>query len=555
MGSRHLVESVSSNTGRWALRLEEVSAPSPGPEWRTPLTLTVSQGSRVGVVGANGSGKSTLLALIAGNRTPAAGRVRVAPGVSLGHLPQEVSLETGMTVRQSIEAGASRVRSMLSRHKELAGQLAVDSSQDLLDELGALVESLDLAHGWDFDAQITQAMAALGCPDPCAVVDQLSAGERRRVALCRLLMSRPSLLLLDEPSNDLDLGGLDWLEHFLQAYSGTVVFATHDRQLLSTCADWIVELDRTGLHRYRGGYRAYVDAKIEDFIVLGRRDADQLRTLEYEQVRSSSPQPSRRRLLNRPEQGSDPLIKDLGLIPIPAAARLGHDVLTCESLTIRAADRLLVEGLSFTVPPGAVVGVVGPNGVGKTTLLRTLAGCHAPSGGALRVGPTVSIGFTDAATFTSADATAAEVMSARGDLRFGGSVLSLRSFLAAFGFRGADQDKPLSLFSGGERARLNLALTFSQQANFLLLDEPTNELDLTYRIALERSLEAFQGSVMVTSHDRWFLHRLATHLLVWDGSTARPGVWRWVDGGLADLAGVGPFDEAGRGPHRRFPRR
>jgi len=557
MRTVHVPGGVGLNSGRWVVRIEGVTARSPGPDWGLPVDLTVSEGSHVGVIGPNGSGKSTLLTLIAGESTPAEGAVHLAPDVTVGHLAQVPSLQTGQTVREAVEGGVAVARSMLDRLKNVSRELGDHPSPELLDELGGVVEALDAGHGWDIEAQIMQAMSALGCPDPGERVDDLSAGERRRVALCRLLLSQPALLLLDEPSNDLDVDGSDWLERYLQSCSGTIIFASHDRQLLSTCADWIVELGRSGPRRYRGGYADYLEAKIDDFVVAGDKDAEELLALEHERgwvtshggarSRSSRERVSATVLLpDRPARG-------LGLIPIPAVPRLGHDVLSCEALSVRAGDTLVVEGLSFVLPPGAIVGILGPNGAGKSTLLRTLAGRRAPAGGAVSVGASVTIGFSDPQSLAGAEPsmTPADLISDGGELSFAGSVVAPRSFLAAFGLRGTDQDKPLRALSGGERARLNLAMTFRQQANLMLLDEPTNELDLTFRIALERALGAFQGCVMVASHDRWFLNRLATHLLVWDGTARYPARWTWVDGGLGNV----PSKRAGGRTPRRLPHR
>jgi ATP-binding cassette ChvD family protein len=503
------------------------------------VTLAFLAGAKVGVVGPNGTGKSTLLRLMAGVEQPSNGEVVFMPGCTRGILAQEPLLDEGATVLGNVEAGVAGTRTALEYYNEVAAKLAVDYSDDLLDEMGRLQELLDHLQAWDLDSRVEQAMDALRCPPPDADVAVLSGGQRRRVALCRLLVSQPDLLLLDEPTNHLDAESVQWLEQHLARYPGAVVAVTHDRYLLDNVAGWILELDRGHAYPYEGNYSTYLETKAARLKVEGRRDAKLRRRLEeeLEWVRSSprARQAKGRTRLDRYEQmaaeaGSRTRL-DFEEIQIPPGPRLGSLVVEAEHLVKKFGGRLLIDDLSFSLPPNGILGVIGPNGAGKTTLLKMITGEDGPDAGTIRVGETVRISYTDQLrTGINPDETVWQVISG-GELylRAGQAEIPSRAYAAAFGFKGANQQKPAGLMSGGERGRLNLALTLRQGGNLLLLDEPANDLDTDTLASLENALGGFPGCAVITSHDRWFLDRVATHILAWEGGAD----WFWFEGNFA----------------------
>jgi ATP-binding cassette ChvD family protein len=522
------------------------------------VTLAFLPGAKIGVVGPNGMGKSTLLKMMAGLEQPSNGEVRLMPGYSVGILPQEPLLDEGKTVLGNVEEGVAKSKALIERYNEVAGKLAVNYSDDLLEEMGRLQEQLDHRNAWDLDSRLEQAMDALRCPPPEAEVRVLSGGERRRVALCCLLLSQPDLLLLDEPTNHLDAESVAWLEQHLDSYPGTVVAVTHDRYFLDNAADWILELDRGHAYPYEGNYSTYLETKATRMKVEGQRDAKMRRRLrdELEWVRSSprARQAKSRARLEQYEQMAAAAASRRGLdsedIQILPGPRLGSLVIEADCLVKGFGDRLLIEGLSFSLPPNGIVGVIGPNGIGKTTLLKMILGEEQPDAGTIKVGETVRVSYVDQMRAgIDADKTVWEVVSGgEACVRAGRTEVPSRAYLAAFGFKGADQQKPAELMSGGERGRMNLALTLKQGGNLLLLDEPGNDLDVQTLASLENALGEFPGCAVITSHDRWFLDRVATHILAWEGGAS----WFWFDGNFAayednKIARLGT--EAAR-PHR-----
>jgi ATP-binding cassette ChvD family protein len=500
------------------------------------VTLAFLPGAKIGVLGPNGTGKSTLLRMMAGVEQASNGEARLMPGFSVGILDQEPALDDSKTVLGNVEEGVASTKALLDRYNEIAEQMATDYSDALLEEMGQLQEQLDHSNAWDLDSQLEQAMDALRCPPPDADVSVLSGGERRRVALCRLLLSQPDLLLLDEPTNHLDAESVLWLEQHLEKYPGTVVAVTHDRYFLDNVAGWILELDRGHAYPYEGNYSTYLESKAARIKVEGQKDAKKRKRLEDELdwVRSSprARQAKSRARLQRYEEmaaeadGTRKL--DFEEIQIPPGPRLGSVVVEVTGLSKGFGDRSLIEDLSFSLPPNGIVGVIGPNGVGKTTLFKMILGEEKPDDGTVRVGDTVQISYVDQARGRiDGDKNVWDVISdGESYIRVGKAEIPSRAYVAAFGFKGGDQQKPAGILSGGERNRVNLALTLKQGGNMLLLDEPTNDLDVETLSSLENALLEFPGCAVITSHDRWFLDRIATHILAWEGGAS----WTWFEG-------------------------
>jgi len=500
------------------------------------VTLAFLPGAKIGVVGPNGTGKSTLLRIMAGTEQPSNGEARLMPGFTVGMLDQEPELDDSKTVLGNVEDGVAETKALLQRYNEIAEQMATDYSDALLEEMGKLQEQLDHREAWDLDSQLEQAMDALRCPPPDADVSILSGGERRRVALCKLLLQQPDLLLLDEPTNHLDAESVLWLEQHLEKYPGTVVAVTHDRYFLDNVAGWILELDRGHAYPYEGNYSTYLETKAARLKVEGAKDAKKRKRLEdeLEWVRSSPrarQAKSRARLQRYEEMAADADQNrklDFEEIQIPPGPRLGNLVVEATDLAKGFGDRMLIEDLSFSLPPNGIVGVIGPNGVGKTTLFKMIVGEEEPDRGSIRVGETVQIAYVDQARGRiDPDKNVWEVISdGESYIRAGRTEIPSRAYVAAFGFKGPDQQKPAGILSGGERNRVNLALTLKQGGNLLLLDEPTNDLDVETLSSLENALLEFPGCAVITSHDRWFLDRIATHILAWEGGAN----WFWFEG-------------------------
>ncbi len=500
------------------------------------VTLAFLPGAKIGVVGPNGTGKSTLLRMMAGVEQPSNGDARLMPGFSVGLLDQEPELDETKTVLGNVEDGVAETKALLERYNEIAEQMATDYSDALLEEMGKLQEQLDHREAWDLESQLEQAMDALRCPPPDADVSLLSGGERRRVALCKLLLRQPDLLLLDEPTNHLDAESVLWLEQHLEKYPGTVVAVTHDRYFLDNVAGWILELDRGRAYPYEGNYSSYLETKAARLKVEGQKDVKRRKRLEdeLEWVRSSprARQAKSRARLQRYEEmaaAADQSRKlDFEEIQIPPGPRLGSLVVEVTDLAKGFDDRMLIENLSFTLPPNGIVGVIGPNGVGKTTLFKMIIGEEQPDAGSIRIGETVQIAYVDQSRGRiDPDKNVWQVISdGESYISAGRSEIPSRAYVAAFGFKGPDQQKPAGILSGGERNRVNLALTLKQGGNLLLLDEPTNDLDVETLSSLENALLDFPGCAVITSHDRWFLDRIATHILAWEGGAS----WFWFEG-------------------------
>ena len=500
------------------------------------VTLAFLPGAKIGVVGPNGMGKSTLLRMMAGLEQPSNGDARLLPGFTVGMLGQEPVLDESKTVLGNVEEGVADVKTLLAEYNQIAEKMATNYSDDLLAEMGRLQEQLDHRGGWDLDSRVEQAMDALRCPPPDADVRVLSGGERRRVALCALLLAQPDLLLLDEPTNHLDAESVQWLEQHLEKYPGTVVAVTHDRYFLDHVAQWILELDRGHAYPYEGNYSTYLETKAARIKVEGQKDAKRRKRLEdeLEWVRSSprARQSKSRARLERYEEmaaEADAGRKlDFEEIQIPPGPRLGRQVVEAAALTKGYGDRVLMEDLSFSLPQGGIVGVIGPNGVGKTTLMKMIIGEEQPDAGTIKVGDTVRISYVDQnrARIDPGKNVWEVISDGQAHIRVGKTEIPSRAYVAAFGFKGSDQQKPAGILSGGERNRVNLALTLKQGGNLLLLDEPTNDLDVETLSSLEDALLEFPGCAVITSHDRWFLDRIATHILAWEGGAN----WFWFEG-------------------------
>ena len=502
------------------------------------VTLAFYPGAKIGVVGPNGAGKSTVLQIMAGLQTASNGEAFLTPGYTVGILMQEPVLDETKNVLDNVKEGVAETIAMLDRFNAVSDEMAnPDADYDkLLTEMGNLQEQLDHRNAWDLDAQLEQAMDALRCPPPDADVTVLSGGERRRVALCKLLLQAPDLLLLDEPTNHLDAESVLWLEQFLSKYPGTVVAITHDRYFLDNVAEWILELDRGRAYPYEGNYSTYLETKAARLKVEGQKDAKRAKRLaeELDWVRQNAKgrqAKSKARLARYEEMASeaDKMRKlDFEEIQIPPGPRLGNIVMEVEHLNKGFGDRLLVDDLSFTLPRNGIVGVIGPNGAGKTTLFKMLMGMEKPDSGSVKMGETVKISYVDQSRGgIDPKKTLWEVVSDGLDFMKVGQVeMPSRAYVAAFGFKGPDQQKPAGVLSGGERNRLNLALTLKQGGNTLLLDEPTNDLDVETLGSLENALLEFPGCAVVISHDRWFLDRVATHILAYEGDSK----WFWFEG-------------------------
>ena len=509
------------------------------------VTMAFLPGAKIGMVGPNGAGKSSILKIMAGIDQPSNGEARLTPGYSVGILLQEPPLNEDKTVLGNVEEGVAEIKSKLDRYNEISAAMAdPDADFDaLMAEMGTLQDALDAANAWDLDSQLEQAMDALRCPPPDAEVKHLSGGERRRVALCKLLLEAPDLLLLDEPTNHLDAESVLWLEQHLASYQGAVIAVTHDRYFLDHVAEWIAEVDRGHLYPYEGNYSTYLETKEKRLEVQGKKDAKLAKRLkeELEWVRSSAKgrqAKSKARLARYEEMAAEAERTrklDFEEIQIPPGPRLGNQVLEATNLKKGFDGRTLIDGLSFTLPRNGIVGVVGPNGVGKSTLFKTIVGLEPLDGGDLKIGQTVKLSYVDQSRAgIDPKKTLWEVVSDGLDyIQVGNVEMPSRAYVASFGFKGADQQKPAGVLSGGERNRLNLALTLKQGGNLILLDEPTNDLDVETLGSLENALLQFPGCAVVITHDRWFLDRVATHILAWEGTDDNPASWYWFEGNFA----------------------
>ena len=506
------------------------------------VTMAFLPGAKIGVVGPNGAGKSTILKIMAGIDTPSNGEAILTPGYTVGILMQEPELDEDKTVLENVQQGVADIKGKLDRFNEISAEMAnPDADYDkLLPEMGELQEAIDAVDGWDLDNQLEQAMDALRCPPSDAIISNLSGGEKRRVALCKLLLEKPDLLLLDEPTNHLDAESVLWLEQHLAKYPGAVMAVTHDRYFLDHVATWICEVDRGRLYPYEGNYSTYLEQKAARLEVQGKKDQKLQKRLkeELEWVRSNTKgrqAKSKARLARYEEMAAEAERTrklDFEEIQIPAGPRLGNLVLEAKDLTKGFDGRTLIDGLSFSLPRNGIVGIIGPNGVGKTTLFKTIVGLEELDGGELKIGETVKLSYVDQ-TRGGIDPkkTVWEVVSDGLDyIQVGNTEIPSRAYVSTFGFKGPDQQKPSGVLSGGERNRLNLALTLKQGGNLLLLDEPTNDLDVETLTSLENALLEFPGCAVVITHDRWFLDRIATHILAYEGTEENPANWYWFEG-------------------------
>ena len=528
------------------------------------VTMSFFPGAKIGMVGPNGAGKSSILKIMAGLDEPSNGEARLTPGYTVGILMQEPVLDETKTVIENVRLGAADIFGKLARFNEISEEMAnPDADFDaLMEERGKLQTEIDAANAWDIDSQLDQAMDALRCPPPDQPVSVLSGGERRRVALCKLLIEAPDLLLLDEPTNHLDAESVLWLEKHLATYPGAVIAVTHDRYFLDHVAGWIAEVDRGHLYPYEGNYSTYLETKEKRLEVQGQKDAKLAKRLkeELEWVRSNAKgrqAKSKARLARYEEMAAEAERTrklDFEEIQIPPGPRLGSVVIEAKDLQKGFGDRSLINGLSFSLPRNGIVGVIGPNGVGKTTLFKTIVGLEPLDGGELTIGETVKISYVDQTRAgIDPDKTLWEVVSDGLDfIQVGNVEMPSRAYVSAFGFKGPDQQKPAGVLSGGERNRLNLALTLKQGGNLLLLDEPTNDLDVETLGSLENALLAFPGCAVVVTHDRWFLDRVATHILAWEGTEEAPDNWYWFEGNFEayEKNKVARLGEAAANPHR-----
>lgn len=533
------------------------------------VSMSFYPGAKIGMVGPNGAGKSTILKIMAGIEQPSNGEARLSPGYSVGILMQEPPLNEEKTVLGNVEEGVGEIKAKVDRFNAISEEMAdPDADFDaLMEEMGKLQEAIDAADAWDLDSQLEQAMDALRCPPPDADVSVLSGGERRRVALCKLLLEKPDLLLLDEPTNHLDAESVLWLEQHLKTYPGAVIAITHDRYFLDHVAEWIAEVDRGHLYPYEGNYSTYLAKKQERLQVQGKKDAKLAKRLkdELEWVRSNpkAKQTKSKARLARYEEMAAEAEKtqklDFEEIQIPAGPRLGDVVIEADKIEKGFDGRKLIDGLSFSLPRNGIVGVIGPNGVGKSTLFKTIVGMEELDGGDLKVGETVKISYVDQSRGgIDPDKNLWEVVSDGLDfIQVGKVEMPSRAYVSAFGFKGPDQQKKAGVLSGGERNRLNLALTLKQGGNLLLLDEPTNDLDVETLGSLENALLEFPGCAVVVSHDRWFLDRVATHILAWEGTEENPANWYWFEGNFEayEKNKVERLGEDAARPHRVTHRR
>lgn len=506
------------------------------------VTMAFLPGAKIGVLGPNGAGKSTILKIMAGIDTPSNGEAKLTPGYTVGILMQEPELDESKTVLENVQEGVGEIKSKIDRFNEISVAMAEpDADFDaLLAEMGTLQEAIDAADAWDLDSQLEQAMDALRCPPSDAPVSVLSGGEKRRVALCKLLLQKPDLLLLDEPTNHLDAESVQWLEQHLAKYHGAVLAVTHDRYFLDHVAEWICEVDRGRLYPYEGNYSTYLEKKRDRLNVQGKKDAKLAKRLsdELDWVRSNAKgrqAKSKARLARYEEMASEAERTrklDFEEIQIPPGPRLGQLVLEAKELRKGFGDRMLIDGLSFSLPRNGIVGIIGPNGVGKTTLFKAIVGLEPLDGGELTIGESVEISYVDQSRGgIDPNKSLWEVVSDGLDyIQVGKTEVPSRAYVSTFGFKGPDQQKKAGVLSGGERNRLNLALTLKQGGNLLLLDEPTNDLDVETLSSLEGALLEFPGCAVVITHDRWFLDRIATHILAYEGTDEDPARWHWFEG-------------------------